>query len=135
MLEVKYLMEKKKKKKPRICLDRTYSAETENWKHCSKIIFKCVNSTVGSIFNENNCWKVEFVNPWIVHGYTVHHGKVNLRGYYSMNSAWTVVALLLKCVKKKKGWNTLKAKRGRNKSNPNLLLMFWIKIDTWFCFS
>ena len=93
---------KKKKKKPRICLDRTYSAETENWKHCSKIIFKCVNSTVGSIFNENNCWKVEFVNPWIVHGYTVHHGKVNLRGYYSMNSAWTVVALLLKCVKKKK---------------------------------
>ena len=93
---------KKKKKKPRICLDRTYSAETENWKHCSKIIFKCVNSTMGSIFNENNCWKVEFVNPWIVHGYTVHHGKVNLRGYYSMNSAWTVVALLLKCVNKKK---------------------------------
>ena len=25
----------------------------ENWKHCSKIIFKCVNSAVGSIFNEN----------------------------------------------------------------------------------
>ena len=26
-------------------------AETENWKHCSKIIFKCMNSTVGPIFN------------------------------------------------------------------------------------
>ena len=26
-------------------------AETENWKHCSKIIFKCVNSTVRPIFN------------------------------------------------------------------------------------
>ena len=26
--------------------------KTENWKHCSKIIFKCVNSTVGPIFNE-----------------------------------------------------------------------------------
>ena len=26
--------------------------KTENWKHCSKIIFKCVNSTVRSIFNE-----------------------------------------------------------------------------------
>ena len=36
----------------RVCLDRTYFAETENWKHCSKIIFKCVNSTVGLIFNE-----------------------------------------------------------------------------------
>ena len=24
----------------------------ENWKHCSKIIFKCVNSVVGPIFNE-----------------------------------------------------------------------------------
>ena len=25
--------------------------KTENWKHCSKIIFKCVNNTVGPIFN------------------------------------------------------------------------------------
>ena len=25
--------------------------ETENWKHCNKIIFKCVNSIVGPIFN------------------------------------------------------------------------------------
>ena len=24
----------------------------ENWKHCSKIIFKCVNSTVGPGFKE-----------------------------------------------------------------------------------
>ena len=39
----------------RICrlwmyLDTVYFAE--NWKHCSKIIFKCVNSAVRSIFNE-----------------------------------------------------------------------------------
>ena len=27
----------------RVCLDTTYFAE--NWKHCSKIIFKCVNNT------------------------------------------------------------------------------------------
>ena len=29
-------------------------AETENWnwKHCSEIIFKCVNSVVGPIFNK-----------------------------------------------------------------------------------
>ena len=25
--------------------------KTENWKHCSKIIFKCINSIVGPIFN------------------------------------------------------------------------------------
>ena len=35
-----------------IYLDRTYFAEIENLKHCSKIIFKCVNSAVRLIFNE-----------------------------------------------------------------------------------
>ena len=34
----------------RVCLDKTYFAE--NWKHCNKIIFKCVNSIVWPIFNE-----------------------------------------------------------------------------------
>ena len=29
--------------------------ETENWKHWSKIIFKCVNSIVGPIFNIFKC--------------------------------------------------------------------------------
>ena len=48
----------------RVCLDRTYFAETENWKHCSKIIFKYVNSDVGPIFNEKidkkwNLWVCE----------------------------------------------------------------------------
>ena len=32
-------------------LDTAYF--TENWKHCNKIIFKCVNSVVRPIFNEN----------------------------------------------------------------------------------
>ena len=36
----------------RVCLNRTYFAETENWKHENKIIFKCGNSIVGPIFNE-----------------------------------------------------------------------------------
>ena len=35
-----------------VCLDRTYFAEIENWKNCSKIIFKYVNSVTGLIFNE-----------------------------------------------------------------------------------
>ena len=46
----------------RVCLDRTYFAEIENWKYCSKIIFKCVNSTVGPIFNEK---VTEKWNLWV----------------------------------------------------------------------
>ena len=30
----------------------SWKLKTETEKYCSKIIFKCVNSTVGSIFNE-----------------------------------------------------------------------------------
>ena len=91
----------------RVCLDTA-----ENWKlklktekHCSKIIFKCVNSTVGPIYNEkvakkwnlwihkqwNLCWKGEksqilrllFMNS-------------------SRNSKWTEKKIGLICVKKKK---------------------------------
>ena len=36
----------------RVHLDRTYFAEIENWKHYNKIIFKCMNSVMGPIFNE-----------------------------------------------------------------------------------
>ena len=34
----------------RVCLDCAYFCW--NWKHCSEIIFKCVNSAVGPIFNK-----------------------------------------------------------------------------------
>ena len=49
------------KNRLRVRLDRTYFAETENWKRCSKIIFKCVNSTVRPIFNKKSGWKVKFL--------------------------------------------------------------------------
>ena len=45
-------------------------------KHCSKIIFKCVNSTVGPIFNEKVAEKYSLWDPWIVHESTVHKRKV-----------------------------------------------------------
>ena len=35
----------------RVYLDTSYFAE--NWKYCNKIIFKCINSAVRPIFNEN----------------------------------------------------------------------------------
>ena len=48
-----------------VCLNITYFVE--NWKHCNKIIFKCVNSTIRPSF------KVFFLKkyfrvPWIVYG-------------------------------------------------------------------
>ena len=50
----------------RVYLDTTYFAE--NWKYYSKIIFKCVNSAVRSIFNENFVEKRGLWVPWTVHG-------------------------------------------------------------------
>ena len=66
--------------------------ETENWKHCNKIIFKCVNSTVELIFNLFKC-----MNSIA----TVHE-------YWFLSSAqYTHVILLFMRwkKKKKKRWN------------------------------
>ena len=41
--------------------------KNENWKYYSKIIFKCVNSTVGPIFNIFFSWIKWMWISWIVH--------------------------------------------------------------------
>ena len=81
----------------------------ENWKlklktekYCSKIIFKCVNSTVGPIFNEKVAEK---------------NRKVKLCGYCLLNSAWTVATVSQTHAKKKKKGKTLSTKR--QTPNPN----------------
>ena len=51
----------------RVRLDRTYFVKIENWKHYSKIIFKCVNSIVKSIFNEKIAEKWYLWIPYTVH--------------------------------------------------------------------
>ena len=43
--------------------------KTYSWNHCSKIIFKCVNSTVGPIFNEKVAKKW---NLWVHKQYMMH---------------------------------------------------------------
>ena len=45
----------------------------ENWKHCSKIIFKCVNSNVGPIFNEkiDKKWNLWIYEQYIYALFTV----------------------------------------------------------------
>ena len=54
----------------------------ENWKlklktekHCNKIIFKCVNSTVGLIFNEKVAEKYSLWDSWTMHESTIHRKK------------------------------------------------------------
>ena len=84
----------------RVCLDRTYFAETENWKHCSKIVFKCVNSAVGPIFNEKidkkwnlwvrvheQCIYALFTENWSKVAATVHVPYMNSNRLWGEN-AW-----------------------------------------------
>ena len=59
---------------------RLATAENWNWKlkiekHCSKIIFKCVNGTVEPIFNEKVAKKCSLWDPWTKHGNTVYRRK------------------------------------------------------------
>ena len=43
--------------------------KTKNWKYCSKIIFKCVNSTMRPIFSENFAKKRGLWVLWTVHAF------------------------------------------------------------------
>ena len=67
--------------------------KTENWKHCSKIIFKCVKSTVGPIFNIFNAWTVllQYVNSIA----TMHKQQ-----FLSLHNKFTVHALKKKKIKR-----------------------------------
>ena len=94
-----------------MCLDRTYFAETENRKHCSKIIFKYVNNDVGPIFNEKLIKNeiCRFINSIYMHGLLQ---KVNICGYCSLNSNRNTP----RRVKKKKKKNTKQNKTKQNKT-------------------
>ena len=83
-------------------MDRTYFAETENWKHYYKIIFKCVTSAIGPIFNGKIAEKWSLWDSLTMHGCTVH--------------CWKVKHMLLEKKKKKKG---KKRKRGSANADPN----------------
>ena len=76
-----------------MCLDTAYFVE--KWKHCSKIIFKYVNSVVRPIFNESFVEKRGLWVLWIVHG--THWNSVN--------------ALLKKKVKRRRWTPDLVSKR------------------------
>ena len=54
----------------RVCLDtaENWKLKTENWKYCSKIIFKYVNSIMRSIYSEKVVEKWILWVLWIVYG-------------------------------------------------------------------
>ena len=74
--------------------------KTENWKHCSKIIFKCVNSTVRPIFN------IFFMNKVAV-GLINSIATVLLQYCYSTATVLFVPSFL------QNAWNEKKKKRRR----------------------
>ena len=82
--------------------------KTENWKHYSKINFKCVNSTVGPICNEKIAEKWSLWDTWIVPW-----------------ENWSKVAVWKKKKKKKMGktrWR-IKRRHGRlSKQIPSIAL-------------
>ena len=43
-----------------------------NWKYCNEIIFKCMNSAVGLLFNKKVTENWNLWDPWTVHPCTVH---------------------------------------------------------------
>ena len=65
-----------------VCLDCAYFCWNWNWnwnwKHCSEIIFKCINSVVGPTFNKKVAEKCNLWNPWTMHGCTVHSWQSQL---------------------------------------------------------
>ena len=82
----------------RVCLDRTYFAETENKKYYSKIIFKCMNSVVGPIFNEK---VAETWNLWVYEQCTNALFTVK-KWTFAVTVQWTVATLLPETREKKK---------------------------------
>ena len=56
-----------------------------NWKYCSEINFKCVNSAVGPIFNEKIAEKCNLWDSWTVHRCTIHNWPVNSCGLNNNN--------------------------------------------------
>ena len=102
----------------------------ENWKlklktekHCSEIIFKCVNSTVGPICNKK---VAEKWNLWVHKQYTMctywskKVWKVKVCGYCSLNSTWTVTAIWKNTWKKKKK-KANKTQTQTYQPNPNVV--------------
>ena len=89
--------------------------KTYYWNHCSKMIFKCVNSVVGPIFNEKidkkwnlwirkQCTYVLFTENWSKVAVTVHVPYMNSNRMWGEN-AWKKNKKIKKGGGKRRNWN------------------------------
>ena len=107
--------------------------KTKNWKHCSKIIFKYVNSTVGPIFNEKIAEKW---NLW-VHEQCTYALFTREKSTFAATVQWTVAAFLQNAWKQKKKKRTkmqLVTNADAASVNPNghlYTLFFFCVLDKW----
>ena len=92
--------------------------KTENWKYCSKINFKCVNSIVRPIFNTWTVYK-QYINS----EYTVYNSKICPQKQQ------------MRAKKKKKKAENVKGKRGRGAQTPPMYIYVVKKIHTSFWLS
>ena len=103
--------------------------KTENWKYCSKIIFKCVNSTVGPIFNEKidkkwNLWvREQCINVLFMEDRSKVAATVHVP-YINSTTCW---GKGVKKKKKKKGKrrNLKRSKRGSKLCLITKNFFFW----------
>ena len=82
-----------------------WKLKIENWKYCSKIIFKCVNSAVWPIFNEKVAENWIVWVPWTMH---------RTHWYTLFTEEMSTIA-----AKKKEKKNAKKWKRRRVNVKPN----------------
>ena len=118
--------------------------KTYCWNHYSKIIFKCVNSTVRPIFNEKVAkkWNLWVYKQYIMHCFrqkSQHLRLLFIKQYMNSNR------VLPKRVKKKKKNKNKNAKRRRSKRGSkhtltysesifNGIIMIILDIRTWYNF-
>ena len=104
---------------------KNWTLKIENWKHYSKIIFKCVNSVVGSIFNIYFFLNKVLVGPinsvWIMHYVGKFLKRVNSAGWKSR----TLRLKKKRKKKKEKSWKRKRSRRGRANADPNAQFMFF----------
>ena len=102
--------------------------KTKNWKHCSKIIFKYVNSTVGPIFNEKIAEKW---NLW-VHEQCTYALFTREKSTFAATVQWTVAAFLQNV------WKQKKKKKEQKEQKCSLLQtqtqFQWIQTDTYILY-
>ena len=91
-----------------IIVAENWKLKTENWKHCSKIIFKCVNSIVGPIFN-----------IFLIHEQCINSAKQYMNSAKQCVNSEPMWGYCSRAVKKKKKAENVDAAKRQETRKPN----------------